>query len=97
MSDHNSIDIDYVANLARIDLTDDERKKFAEQLGGILDYFEQLNKVDVSGVEPMAHAFQVENVLREDEAVEGFDPETAVKHAAAKRNHMVQVPKVVEG
>lgn len=97
MSDHNSIDIDYVANLARIDLTDEEREKFAEQLGGILEHFEQLNKVDVSGVEPMAHAFQVENVLREDESVEGFDPETAVKHAAAKRNHMVQVPKVVEG
>ena len=97
MSDHNSIDIDYVANLARIDLTDDERERFADQLGSILDYFEQLNKVDVSGVEPMAHAFQVENVLREDEAVEGFDPETAIKHAAAKRNHMVQVPKVVEG
>ena len=97
MSDQKSIDIDYVANLARIDLTDDERERFADQLGGILGYFEQLNKVDVSGVEPMAHAFQVENVLREDEAVEGFDPETAVKHAAAKRNHMVQVPKVVEG
>lgn len=97
MSDHKSIDIDYVANLARIDLTDDEKQRFADQLGGILDYFEQLSKVDVSGVEPMAHAFQVENVLREDEAVEGFDPETAVKHAPAKRNHMVQVPKVVDG
>ena len=97
MSDHGSIDIDYVANLARIELTDKERELFASQLGGILDYFEQLNKVDVSDVEPMAHAFQVENVLRDDEAVEGFDPQTAVRHAAAKRNNMVQVPKVVEG
>ena len=39
----------------------------------------------------------MENVLRKDEPVDGFDPETAVKHAAAKRNQMVQVPKVVEG
>jgi aspartyl-tRNA(Asn)/glutamyl-tRNA(Gln) amidotransferase subunit C len=51
----------------------------------------------VTGVEPMAHAFQVENVLREDEAVDGFDPEVAVAHAAAKRNNMVQVPKVIDG
>lgn len=97
MSEKGSIDIDYVANLARLKLTDEERELFSNQLGSILEYFDQLNQVDVSGVEPMAHAFQVENVLREDEAVEGFDPETAVKHAAAKRNNMVQVPKVVEG
>jgi aspartyl-tRNA(Asn)/glutamyl-tRNA(Gln) amidotransferase subunit C len=97
MSDKGSIDIDYVANLARIELTDEERERFSSQLGGILEYFDQLNQVDVDGVEPMAHAFQVENVLRDDAAVEGIDPETAVKHAAAKRNHMVQVPKVVEG
>jgi aspartyl-tRNA(Asn)/glutamyl-tRNA(Gln) amidotransferase subunit C len=97
MSDKESVDIDYVANLARIELTDEERELFSSQLGSILKYFEQLNKVDVSGVEPMAHAFQVENVLREDVAVEGFDPDTAVQHAAAKRNQMVQVPKVIDG
>ena len=97
MSEKGSIDIDYVANLARIELSDKERELFSSKLVGILNYFEQLNEVDVTGVEPMAHAFQVENVLREDEAVEGFDPETAVQHAAAKRNHMVQVPKVIDG
>jgi aspartyl-tRNA(Asn)/glutamyl-tRNA(Gln) amidotransferase subunit C len=97
MSDKESVDIDYVANLARIELTDEERELFSSQLGSILKYFEQLSKVDVSGVEPMAHAFQVENVLREDVAFEGFDPDTAVQHAAAKRNQMVQVPKVIDG
>ncbi|MBH53700.1 MAG: Asp-tRNA(Asn)/Glu-tRNA(Gln) amidotransferase GatCAB subunit C [Opitutaceae bacterium] len=93
----DSIDIDYVARLARIDLSEKERRLFSSQLEGILEYFKKLDQVDVSSVEPMAHAFQVENVLREDESVKGFDPETAVKHAAAKRNQMVQVPKVVEG
>jgi aspartyl-tRNA(Asn)/glutamyl-tRNA(Gln) amidotransferase subunit C len=97
MSDKHSIDIDYVANLARIELSAQERERFSSQLEGILGYFEQLNQVDVTGVEPMAHAFQVENVLREDEAVDGFDPEVAVAHAAAKRNNMVQVPKVIDG
>jgi aspartyl-tRNA(Asn)/glutamyl-tRNA(Gln) amidotransferase subunit C len=97
MSKKGSIDIDYVANLARIELSEKERQLFSAQLGSILDYFGQLNAVDVSNVEPMAHAFQVENVLREDVSVEGFDPETAVQHAAAKRNNMVQVPKVIDG
>lgn len=97
MSNTSSIDIDYVANLARIDLTEDERKRFSSQLSDILVHFEQLNQVDIEGVEPMAHAFQVENVLREDNVEEGFTPREAVKHAAAKRNNMVQVPKVIEG
>lgn len=97
MSDKKTIDIDYVANLARIELSDQERDRFASQLEGILGYFEQLNQVDVSDVEPMAHAFQVENVLREDEAVKGFEPEVAVQHAAAQRNNMIQVPKVIDG
>lgn len=97
MSEKGSIDIDYVARLARIDLSEKERALFSGQLEHILEYFQQLNQVDVEGVEPMAHAFQVENVLREDQAVEGFDAETAVKHAAAKRNNMVLVPKVVDG
>lgn len=97
MSEKKAIDIDYVANLARIELSDQEREQYSSQLEGILGHFEHLNKIDVTGVEPMAHAFQVENVLREDEAVEGFDPEVAVHHAAAKRNNMVQVPKVIDG
>ncbi len=96
MSDDTSINIDYVANLARLDLTAEEREKFSSQLGGILKHFDALNEVDVEGVEPMAHAFPVENVLREDVAVEGFSAETAVKHAAEKKDNMVQVPKVIE-
>ena len=97
MSDPPSIDIDYVANLARLELTPEERAKFSGQLSHILEHFAQLNEVDVSGIEPMAHAFAVENVLREDRSEPGFSPETAVEHAPQKRNNMVQVPKVVEG
>ena len=50
------IDIDYVANLARIDLSDDEKAKLGSQLDDILGYFDKLNSVDVDGVQPMAHA-----------------------------------------
>ncbi len=90
------IDIEYVANLARIALTDEEKERFAAQLGDVLEYIEKLNTVDVSGVEPTAHAFPLENVWREDRAEPGLPVETALKNAPAVRQNMVVVPKVVE-
>ncbi len=97
MSQQSQIDIDYVANLARIDLSDDEKQRLGRQLGDILGYFEKLNAVDVEGVEPTAHAFAVENVWREgDEPGPVFTPEDAVAQAPESRDNQVVVPKVVE-
>jgi aspartyl-tRNA(Asn)/glutamyl-tRNA(Gln) amidotransferase subunit C len=96
MSGPNDLNIDYVAQLARIALTDDEKKRFSQQLGDVLGYIEKLKEVDVSGVEPTAHAFPVFNVWREDVAEPGFGAEVLEKIAPAARNQMVVVPKVVE-
>ena len=96
MADTGHIDIDYVANLARIALTDDEKAAFSEQLGGILAYIEKLKSVDVTGVEPTAHAFEVVNVWRADEPGEPLPAESAVKNAPASRENMIVVPKVVD-
>ena len=57
MSDTANIDIDYIANLSRLTLTDEEKTLFASQLGDILGHFEKLNAIDVSNEEPMAHPF----------------------------------------
>jgi aspartyl-tRNA(Asn)/glutamyl-tRNA(Gln) amidotransferase subunit C len=65
MSETPHIDIDYVANLARLDMTEEEKSKLGSQLDDILGYFDKLNSVDVEGVEPMAHAHRVANVWRE--------------------------------
>lgn len=92
----NAIDIDYVAGLARIALTPEEKARFAEQLGNVLEYFAALQGVDVTGVEPTAHAFAVVNVWGEDEVEEGFPPEEALRNAPAQRAQQVVVPKVVE-
>tara|TARA_B100001248_G_scaffold201492_1_gene155724 strand:- start:8169 stop:8462 length:294 start_codon:yes stop_codon:yes gene_type:complete len=94
--DKNSIDIDYVANLARIDLSQEEKDRFQKQLGDVLVYFEKLSAVDVEGVEPMAHPFPVYNVLEEDVVEEGFTAEEALMNAKHQRNNQVIVPKVVE-
>jgi aspartyl-tRNA(Asn)/glutamyl-tRNA(Gln) amidotransferase subunit C len=91
-----SVDIDYVANLARLDLSVEEKVRFAAQLGDILAYFEKLNAVDVTGVEPMAHAFPVFNVLDEDVEQPGFTPAEALRNAPAQRDNQFLVPKVVD-
>lgn len=97
MSDTPHIDIDYVANLARIELTDEEKAKLGGQLDDILGYFEKLNAVDVSDVEPMAHAHAVTNIWREgDEPGPTYAPEVLTRMAPESRDNQVVVPKVVE-
>lgn len=96
MGADSDINIDYVANLARLALTPEEKSRYARQLGDILHYVEKLKQVDVAGVEPMAHASPVFNVWREDIAQPGLMAEQALRNAPAQRQSMVVVPKVVE-
>jgi aspartyl-tRNA(Asn)/glutamyl-tRNA(Gln) amidotransferase subunit C len=90
------LNIDHVAYLARLALTPEEKAKFARQLGDVLHHIEQLSKVDVSGVEPTAHAFPVTNVWADDVARPGLPVEVALQNAPAQRDNMIVVPKVVE-
>jgi|TARA_B100001093_G_C26266994_1_gene775221 aspartyl-tRNA(Asn)/glutamyl-tRNA(Gln) amidotransferase subunit C len=97
MSETPHIDIDYVANLARLDMTEEEKSKLGAQLDDILGYFDKLNSVDVEGVEPMAHAHRVANVWREgDQPSETFAPEILTCMTPDHRDNQVVVPKVVE-
>lgn len=93
---HTDIDIDKVAKLARLDLTDDEKRTYAAQLGQVLEHMEKLNALDLANVEPTAHSFPLENVLDEDEPTPGFTPAEALRNAPAVRDNQVVVPKVVE-
>jgi aspartyl-tRNA(Asn)/glutamyl-tRNA(Gln) amidotransferase subunit C len=95
-SSSTQLDIDHVTRLARLALTPEEKAKYARQLGDVLHHIEQLGKVDVSGVEPTAHAFAVHNVWADDVAQSGLSVEAALQNAPAQRDHMVVVPKVVE-
>lgn len=90
------IDVDYLASLARVELTEGERAQFASQLREILNHFQQLQEVDVTGVEPTAHANVVENVLRPDEPGPVLSLEEVLRHAPAARNGQIVVPKVVD-
>ena len=90
------LNIDHVANLARLALTPEEKATFAEQLGNVLHHIEQLSKVDVTGIEPTAHAFAVSNVWQDDVAQLAFTVDQALRNAPEQRDNMVVVPKVVE-
>lgn len=92
----SNLDIKYVAHLARIELTPDEEKKLTSQIGNILHYIEKLNKLDVSGVEPTAHAVPLINVTRSDQTGPSLSQEDALRNAPAKANGLFIVPKIVE-
>ncbi len=96
MSAASDLNIDYLANLSRLALTEVEKEQFARQLGDILQYVEKLGQVDVTGVEPMAHAAPVFNVWQDDVAGPGLTQEQALRNAPAQRGQMIVVPKVVE-
>jgi aspartyl-tRNA(Asn)/glutamyl-tRNA(Gln) amidotransferase subunit C len=101
MSDANrgsetGIDVRYVARLARVYLTDAETSEFQAQLDQIVAHFNHLRQVDVSGVEPTAHAIQVQNVFRPDEPRESLDPAVVLANAPSHRNGHFIVPKIVE-
>jgi aspartyl-tRNA(Asn)/glutamyl-tRNA(Gln) amidotransferase subunit C len=90
------LDVNYVAKLARLKLSDDEARIFQEQLGHVLEYADKLREVDVSGVEASAHAVPIFDVVREDEARDWFTPEEALSNAPRQANGLFIVPKVVE-
>lgn len=94
MSDQ--FDVRYVAQLARLALSEDEVTKFQGQLGHILSYVEQLKEVDVTGVEPTAHAQQVTNVFRADASRPGLEHAAALANAPRAANGLIVVPKVIE-
>ena len=90
------IDVKYVAHLARLALTPDEEKKLSAQLGSILGYIEKLRELDVSNVEPTAHAVPMVNVTRADEIRPSLPHGDALRNAPNKGGGLFIVPKIVE-
>ncbi len=91
-----TLDVRDVAHLARIDLSEDEITRFSSQLGRVLEYVNQLAKVDVSDVEPTAHTTEVFNVFRVDETRPSLTKSAALANAPHQANGLVMVTKVVE-
>ncbi|MFC0213587.1 Asp-tRNA(Asn)/Glu-tRNA(Gln) amidotransferase subunit GatC [Paenibacillus chartarius] len=89
-------DVEKVASLARLTLSETEKEQFAGQLSAILKYAEQLNRLDTEGVEPTSHAMPLVNVMREDEARPSWPLEQVLKNAPDEEEGHFKVPAVLE-
>jgi aspartyl-tRNA(Asn)/glutamyl-tRNA(Gln) amidotransferase subunit C len=89
-------DVEHVANLARLELSEEEKNKFTEQLNAILKYVEQLNQLDTEHVEPTSHVMPLYNVMREDEARPSWPLEQVLLNAPDEEDGQFKVPAVLE-
>jgi aspartyl-tRNA(Asn)/glutamyl-tRNA(Gln) amidotransferase subunit C len=90
------MDVSYVAYLARLELSATEKQKISAQLKDILSYVAKLNELDVSKVEPTAHATPLTNVLRKDEVRPSVERGRILKNAPNNAHDLFIVPKIVE-
>ncbi len=91
-----SIDIKYVADLARLELSPEQSEKLQNELGRVVEYIAELAEVDVDGVEPTAHAAPLTNVWREDCAKESFPRSEMLANAPGViHENLIKVPRVL--
>lgn len=88
--------IEYVGILAKLELSPEEKEAAKKDMGSMLDYIDQLNELDTSGVEPMSHVFPVHNVFREDVITNGDDRDQILANAPEQKDGSFKVPKTVE-
>ena len=88
-------EVEYVANLARIQVSEAEKNQLSSQLSSILTYMQELNQVNIEGVSPMASVLSQANVLREDEVRESVTQDEAIANAPTAKDGMFQVPKII--
>ncbi len=89
------MDVDHVATLARLRFSDEEREQLVDQLNEILNYVEQLDKIDTADVPPTSHVLDLRNVLREDVVDESLPHDEALANAPEKDRGHFMVPKVL--
>lgn len=89
-------EVDHVAKLARLELSEQEQEKFTDQLSNILTYVEKLNELDTAGVEPTSHVLDIKNVMRDDVPAASLPQERALANAPDKAAGHYKVPKIIE-
>lgn len=88
--------VEYVAGLARLNLTQQEKEMMSAQMGDILDYMDKLNSIDTTGIAPLEHVEHMTNIFREDVVKDSFDREQILANAPDKEAGAFKVPKIVE-
>ncbi|WP_287155373.1 Asp-tRNA(Asn)/Glu-tRNA(Gln) amidotransferase subunit GatC [Candidatus Solincola tengchongensis] len=88
-------DVEYVAWLARLELTAEEKERFARQLGQVLEHAEKIKSLDTSDVEPTSHVVPLRNVMREDVVEPGLTQEEALSNAPRRQGGYFAVPRII--
>ncbi len=88
--------VEYVAHLARLEFSEQEKGKFTSQLNDILLYMDKLNEIDTAGVIPETHAISLNNAFREDIVKPSLGPEKSLANAPDSKGTFFRVPKVIE-
>jgi len=89
-------EVEHVARLARLALTDEEKDRFTRQLNDVLEYMRKLNELDTSGVEPTTHVLPVSNVMREDAARPPWPLEETLRNSPEEEDGQYRVPPVLD-
>lgn len=89
-------EVEYVAKLARLNLTEEEAEKYTEQLNAILEFAGKLNELDTGNIEPTSHVLDVYNVMRDDEVRPSVDREKALLNAPDEEDGQFKVPAVMD-
>lgn len=89
-------DVNHVANLARLELSAEEKEQFTEQLNAILKYVEKLNELDTSEVEPTSHVLPLANVMREDVVRPSWPVDKVLAEAPESEDGQFKVPAVLD-
>ncbi|MEE9258497.1 MAG: Asp-tRNA(Asn)/Glu-tRNA(Gln) amidotransferase subunit GatC [Nitrospinaceae bacterium] len=88
-------DIDHIAQLARLKLTDSEKERLGGHLDTIIEYIGQLDQLDTSNVEPTSHVLPIRNVFRDDEAGAGLPRRDYLSLAPSQKKDHYEVPKII--
>lgn len=88
-------DIEYVARLAKLTLSDEEKEMLTNQMDGIVEMANKISGLDTTGVNPTNHILDIKNVFREDEVKDSYSREDILKNAPAKEAGCLVVPNVV--
>ena len=94
--DLEHVNVAYVANLARLELSDEEISRFEGELDQVVAYIHKLDELDLKDIEPMSHPRPRQNVLREDVVTETADPQDLLENAPARVGDLVKVPQMME-
>jgi aspartyl-tRNA(Asn)/glutamyl-tRNA(Gln) amidotransferase subunit C len=88
--------VEYVANLAKLDLSEEEKNRLMLDMERIISFFDKISNLDTSEISPTDHVIPVKNVFRDDKACNSYDREEMLKNAPSKEKGYFKVPRIIE-